>query len=179
MGQPYVGEIRMFAGNYAPAGWEFCSGQLLPISEYEALFQLIGTTYGGDGENNFALPDMMSRIPLGAGTSSEGITYTLGEKSGVESVTLSVNQIPSHNHAGSGQANNSIPCSASPGFSDTPGLSGVGADPSGSKMFSSAEPDSSMKFDSNTGGGQPHNNMPPYLCVNYIISLYGVFPTAS
>src|SRR5213075_1703642 len=98
MAQPYVGEIRMFAGNFAPAGWMFCDGQLLPISENETLFQLIGTTYGGDGESTFALPDLRGRIPIHQGTGTDGTTYTLAEAGGVESVTLTTNQIPSHTH---------------------------------------------------------------------------------
>src|SRR6185312_4161857 len=99
MAQPYVGEIRIFAGNFAPAGWMFCDGQLLPISEYETLFQLIGTTYGGDGESTFALPDVRGRVPLHQGTlSGSGSNYQLAEMSGVETVTLTTQQIPQHNH---------------------------------------------------------------------------------
>src|SRR6476660_355411 len=98
MAQPYVGEIRMFAGNFAPAGWMFCDGQLLPISENETLFQLIGTTYGGDGESTFALPDLRGRIPIHWGTGG-GATYQLAETGGVEEVTLTVSQIPVHTHA--------------------------------------------------------------------------------
>src|SRR6202165_5378460 len=93
MSQPYVGEIRMFAGNFAPAGWMFCEGQLLPISEYETLFNLIGTTYGGDGQSTFALPDLRGRLPL-----HQGNGFTLAETGGVEEVTLTVSQIPAHNH---------------------------------------------------------------------------------
>src|SRR5690348_456666 len=98
MAQPYVGEIRIFAGNFAPAGWMFCEGQLLPISENETLFNLIGTTYGGDGQSTFALPDLRGRVPLHVGTGSDGISYTLAEIGGVEQVTLTVQQIPQHNH---------------------------------------------------------------------------------
>src|SRR6187200_2550842 len=98
MAQPYVGEIRMFAGNFAPAGWQFCNGQLLPISENEVLFQLIGTTYGGDGQETFAVPNLQSRLPLHAGQGTGLSNYTLGESAGVESVTLTVNQIPIHTH---------------------------------------------------------------------------------
>ncbi len=94
MSQPYVGEIRMFGGNFAPAGWMFCEGQLLPISEYESLFNLIGTTYGGDGQSTFALPDLRGRLPI-----HQGGGFTLAENGGVEEVTLSVNQIPAHSHA--------------------------------------------------------------------------------
>src|SRR5687767_8627588 len=99
MAQPYVGEIRIFAGNFAPAGWMFCEGQLLPISENETLFQLIGTTYGGDGQETFNLPDLRGRLPLHQGTGNQGITRTLGETAGTEEVTLTVQQIPVHNHA--------------------------------------------------------------------------------
>src|ERR1700745_1125064 len=98
MAQPYVGEIRMFAGNFAPAGWMFCEGQLLPISEYEPLFNLIGTTYGGDGQSTFALPDLRGRVPVHMGTGGGLSTYTIGESGGVESVTLNQQQIPVHNH---------------------------------------------------------------------------------
>ncbi len=106
MAQPYVGELRMFGGNFAPAGWMFCDGQLLPISENEALFQLIGTTYGGDGQETFALPNLQSRIPIHFGTGSDGINYQLAEQVGVESVTLTVQQLPSHNHVPVGTSNN-------------------------------------------------------------------------
>src|SRR6187401_1784148 len=98
MGQPYVGEIRMFGGNFAPAGWAFCNGQLLPISENDVLFTLIGTTYGGDGQETFALPNLQSRIPIHAGTGPGGITYQLSEMAGTESETLTTNQIPAHTH---------------------------------------------------------------------------------
>src|SRR5467141_3155807 len=105
MAQPYVGEIRMFAGNFAPAGWMFCEGQLLPISENETLFNLIGTTYGGDGQETFALPDLQGRIPLHVGTNqSTGTTFVIGEKSGTENVTLTLTQIPSHNHLAQAQS---------------------------------------------------------------------------
>src|SRR5947199_4556192 len=98
MAQPYVGEIRMFAGNFAPAGWMFCQGAILPISEYETLFNLIGTTYGGDGQSTFALPDLQSRIPLHQGTGLAGVNHPLAETGGVEAVTLTTQQIPSHTH---------------------------------------------------------------------------------
>src|SRR6187549_1160118 len=98
MPEPYVGEIRMFAGNFAPNGWMFCEGQTLPISENEVLFQLIGTTYGGDGEETFNLPNLASRVPIHMGTSPQGTTYQLGEMAGTEQETLSVQQIPNHTH---------------------------------------------------------------------------------
>src|SRR5436190_15267995 len=105
MAQPYVGEIRMFAGNFPPAGWMFCDGAQMPISENETLFQLIGTTYGGDGESTFNLPDLQGRVPIHQGTGPDGQTYTIGEAAGVESVTLTTQQIPIHNHSFIGTTN--------------------------------------------------------------------------
>jgi microcystin-dependent protein len=172
MGQPYVGEIRMFAGNFAPSGWMICAGQFLPISENEALFQLIGTTYGGDGEETFALPDLQGRVPLHAGQ-GPGLsqTYQLGEKAGVEQVTLTTQQIPNHSH---------VPlASSAAGTSDSP-AGGVWA-ASSAKQFIVAPPNATMApVDSGiAGGSQPHDNMLPYQTINFIISLFGVFPTIS
>src|SRR4051794_30703113 len=99
MAQPYVGEIRIIAGNFAPAGWMFCDGSLLPISENDTLFQLIGTTYGGDGQVTFALPDLRGRVPIHMGSAATGTTYNLGEMAGVEEVTLTTQQLPAHTHA--------------------------------------------------------------------------------
>ncbi len=167
MSQPFVGEIRMFAGSFAPAGWMFCDGQLLPISEYETLFNLIGTTYGGDGQETFALPDLRSRIPIHAGT-YQGTTFNLGEQSGTESVTLTTNQIPTHTH--SMQAYNAVANTPNPG-GNLLGLS------SQVNMFFGDPPSVPMKpAISSIGGSQPHENMMPYLCVSYIISLFGIFP---
>ena len=169
MAQPYVGEVRMFAGNFAPAGWMFCEGQVLPISEYETLFNLIGTTYGGDGQFTFALPDLRGRIPL-----HQGNGFVMAETGGVESVTLNVNQIPSHSHAA--LCNNA---------------SGSGTNPSGAVLARNASVDgysadasiglSALNTGSitATGGSQPHENMAPYLCVDFIISLFGIFPSPS
>jgi microcystin-dependent protein len=163
--QPYVGEIRMFAGNFAPAGWMFCEGQLLPISENETLFNLIGTTYGGDGQNTFALPDLRGRLPI-----HQGGGFTLAQTGGVETVTLNVNQIPAHTH----------PFLASSDIANSP-------DPTNSlvarspqiNMFLNANASVTMstQFLSNTGGDQPHSNFQPYLCVDFIISLFGIFPS--
>ena len=166
MAQPYVGEIRMFAGNFAPAGWMFCEGQLLPISENETLFQLIGTTYGGDGESIFALPDLRGRIPI-----HQGNGFILAETGGAEEITLTVSQIPSHNHA--------VYISSDSGNSSTGGIMlNSGQDV---QLFT---PDltaqsllSSPQSISVTGGSQPHSNFQPYLCANYIISLFGIFPS--
>lgn len=165
MAQPYVGEIRMFAGNFNPAGWMFCDGQLLPISENETLFQLIGTTYGGDGEETFALPNLQSRIPI-----HQGNGFILAETGGVEEVTLTVNQIPNHTHAllaSSGTATSATP----EGF--------VPATAQANTYFNLLDNPANMSASSigPTGGSQPHTNLQPYLCINFIISLYGLFPT--
>jgi microcystin-dependent protein len=164
MAQPYVGEIRIFAGNFAPAGWMFCEGQLLPISEYETLFNLIGTTYGGDGQSTFALPDLRGRIPMHFGNG-----FTLAETGGVESVTLTVSQIPSHTH--------SMLASTDPGSLQTP--SGNVTAESANKIYRAGNPSVTLNPNSvgATGGSQPHNNFQPYLCLDFIISLFGIFPS--
>jgi len=164
MSQPFVGEIRMFGGNFAPAGWMFCEGQLLPISENETLFNLIGTTYGGDGQSTFALPDLRGRLPI-----HQGGGFTLAETGGVEEVTLTVSQIPAHSHPM--LASNDIPTQTSPQGNVT----GQAA----TKIYRSGNPTVSLNPGSmgSTGGSQPHNNFQPYLCVNFIISLFGVFPS--
>lgn len=165
MAQPYVGEIRMFAGNFAPAGWMFCEGQLLPISEYETLFNLIGTTYGGDGQSTFALPDLRGRIPVHMGSG-----FTLAETGGVEEITLTVNQIPAHSHPALGStdiANDARPSGNVPAQTST------------FDMYQSSPPTTPMATQSVTavGGSQPHTNFQPYLCVDFIISLFGIFPS--
>jgi len=167
----FVGEIRMFAGNFAPNGWLFCEGQTLPISENDVLFQLIGTTYGGDGEETFQLPDLASRVPIHQGTSpASGTTYQLSETGGVETVTLTTQQIPVHNHGAVGAAvtgdqtslNNALPANS---VTITP--------------YFPAAPDAAFNAAAigPTGGSQPHENLQPYLCINFIISLFGVFPS--
>jgi microcystin-dependent protein len=165
MAQPYVGEIRMFAGNFAPAGWMFCEGQLLPISENETLFQLIGTTYGGDGQSTFALPDLRGRIPL-----HQGNGFILAETGGAEEITLTVNQIPAHNH----------PLIASLSNADGNPSNGVLAQPTTLDLYRLATvPSNSMSPQAigAVGGSQPHTNFQPYLCVDFIISLFGIFPS--
>ena len=166
MAQPYIGEIRMFAGNFPPSGWLFCEGQLLPISENDALFILLGTTYGGDGEETFGLPDLRGRLPL-----HRGNNYTLGEMGGVESVTLTTQQIPNHTHPAL--------ASADSGTSKFPSgllLSRASAD---FYTTDTATVPLAPVSISPVGGSQPHDNMHPYLCVNFIISLFGFFPTAT
>ena len=171
MGSPYIGEIRMFGGNFAPAGWAFCDGQTLPIAENDALFTLIGTTYGGDGEETFNLPNLQSRVPLHQGTSPGfGSTYTIGEQGGVEAVTLTTQQIPIHNHAWL--------ASTSGGTSNTP-ENHVLASPPVAKLYRFGTPSDPMSptMIQPAGGSQPHENLQPYLAISYIISLFGVFPT--
>jgi microcystin-dependent protein len=169
MAQPYVGEIRMFGGNFAPAGWMFCEGQLLPISENETLFQLIGTTYGGDGQSTFALPDLRGRIPI-----HQGNGFILAETGGVEEVTLTTAQIPTHSHPFlASQDNATANASQSNVLASTTGaaVSAYGTDtPIISLVASTIGP---------VGGSQPHTNFQPYLCVNFIISLFGIFPAPS
>jgi microcystin-dependent protein len=166
MAQPYVGEIRMFAGNFAPAGWMFCEGQLLPISENETLFQLIGTTYGGDGESTFALPDLRGRIPI-----HQGNGLILAETGGVEEITLTVNQIPAHSHPA--LATSAVATDVNPGNQvlgeSRPGSSGYYEDVPTTPMAATSI--------SSVGGSQPHTNFQPYLCVDFIISLFGIFPS--
>ncbi|HKO62060.1 MAG TPA: tail fiber protein [Pyrinomonadaceae bacterium] len=167
MATPYVGEIRIFAGNFPPNGWMFCEGQLLPISENETLFQLIGTIYGGDGQETFALPDLRGRVPVHMGNG-----FIIGEKAGVESVTLTAQQIPIHSHVqlchSGGGANTANPANAVSSPSDISQYSTAGSD--GSQMGNPA-----MLSDI-VGGSQPHTNFMPYLCLNFIISLFGIFP---
>lgn len=167
MAQPYVGEIRMFGGNFAPAGWMFCEGQLLPISENATLFQLIGTTYGGDGQSTFALPDLRGRIPI-----HQGNGFVLAETGGAEMITLTTSQIPAHSHA--------FLCSANPPSSKTPinQLPAIAQSATITPYGTDAPivPLNSQSVGA-TGGSQPHNNFQPYLCVDFIISLFGIFPS--
>jgi len=169
MSQPFIGEIRMFGGNFAPAGWAFCDGQLIPISENDALFTLIGTTYGGDGQETFALPNLQSRLPIHAGKGPSGITYQLAEMAGTEQETLTVQQIPSHTHAFLGSTTAATLTS-----------------PKDSVVATSAQvayltiATASVAMNANAitpaGGSQPHENCQPFLCINFIISLFGIFP---
>jgi microcystin-dependent protein len=169
---PYIGEIRMFAGNFAPVGWALCQGQTLAISENDTLFNLIGTTYGGDGQTTFNLPDLSSRLPVHMGTSPQGGTFLLGQSGGAEQVTLSTQQIPSHSHplqAAHVTGDQITPSGNLPAnsFNVTPYINDV--------------PSASMNAGAITsvGGSQPHDNMQPFLCINFIISLFGVFPSPS
>ena len=174
MAQPYIGEIRLFAGNFAPAGWAFCDGQLMPISENDALFTLIGTTYGGDGQETFAMPNLQSRIPIHQGTGPGLTGKIIGEMAGTEAETLTIQQIPTHNHA--------FLASTDPGSIVTPGGNML-ATSNAVTVFRplASNPATAMNAQSITpvGGSQPHDNLHPFLAINYIISLFGLFPQFS
>jgi len=169
MSSPFIGEIRMFGGNFAPAGWAFCNGQLMAISENDALFTLIGTTYGGDGQSTFGLPDLQGRLPMHMGTGPGLTTRTIGEMGGVESVTLTTNQIPVHTH---------VPLAVSTNGNQSTPQNGVWAGAPDSR-YSSGAPNLAMNpsLVGAAGGSQPHDNLMPFLAISFIISLFGVFPT--
>ena len=164
MSQPFIGEIRMFGGNFAPQGWMFCDGSILAIAENDALFALIGTTYGGDGQTTFALPDLRSRVPM-----HQGNGHTLGEMSGAETVTLNVNQLPSHGH---------VPQASNAGGATSP-AGNVWANSAALQFAPSNSPLQPMNQGvmGTAGGSQPHDNMLPFQAVSFIISLFGVFPS--
>lgn len=173
MAQPYIGEIRMFGGNFAPAGWAFCDGQLMAIAENDALFALIGTTYGGDGQSTFALPDLRGRLPIHQGSGLGLPTYTLAEAAGSESVTLTTNQMPQHTHA-------FVADSSLTGLSPNP----AGSIPAGSTTIDAyindiADQTLAPQSVSAVGGSQSHDNMMPFVTLSFIISLYGIFPSQS
>lgn len=164
----FIGEIRMFGGNYAPDGWAFCNGQLLPISEYEALFSLIGTTYGGDGVSTFAVPDFRGRIPVSQGRNPlTNTNFLMGGKAGTESVTLSTQQLPAHTH--------SVNVSSVEGTLETPSGSFFAKN---IQSFSNSAADGTMAGQTimNSGGIQPHDNMMAFLPISFIISLNGIYP---
>jgi microcystin-dependent protein len=167
MSQPFVGEIRMFAGNFAPLNWAFCNGAILQIAENETLFQLIGTTYGGDGVQTFALPNLQSRIPIHMGAG-----YVQGQRGGAESVTLISNQLPLHTHTP--QAN------ASTGTQPSP-QNNLWAANTTLHNYAAGTPTAVMASTAvgMAGGSQPHENMVPYQVISFIISLFGIFPSQS
>jgi len=168
MSGPFIGEIRMFGGNFAPAGWAFCNGALMAIDQNPALFQLIGTTYGGDGQSTFALPNLQSRLPVHVGPG-----FALGQAGGAESVTLTTSQIPAHSH---------VPqASSQQGSSGSPAGNVWAVTSQNSNIYSSNPPNASMAPQAvgQAGGSQPHDNMMPFLVINFIISLFGVFPSQS
>lgn len=171
MSEPFAGEIRMFAGNFAPRGWAYCDGQLLAVSQNDALFSLLGTIYGGDGRTTFGLPDLRGRIPIHAGTGPGLSARRLGAKLGEEKVTVTVQQLPSHTHdahassqgAGSGSPTDNVPANTTP-----------------TNAYSNAlatSQDMNSQAISLTGGSQAHSNLMPTLCVHFIIALFGIYPS--
>jgi microcystin-dependent protein len=171
MSQPFIGEIRMFAGNFAPVGWSFCNGAIIPIDQNDALFNLIGTTYGGDGQTTFALPNLQSRVPIHVGPG-----FALGQSGGAESVTLTTSQIPAHSHVPLGNA-------TAAGNNPTGGVmatqSPVGQAPAAYINAPTGTQPLSPSAVGSARGSQPHDNMIPFLVINFIISLFGVFPSQS
>jgi microcystin-dependent protein len=170
MADPFLGEIRMFGGNFAPQGWALCNGQLLPISQNTALFAILGTTFGGDGRTNFALPNLQGRAPLHWGQGAGLSAYALGQSGGSENVTLSVSQMPAHNHL--------VGCDAGDNGSTSHPNGQLPASTGGPAIYH-ANPDATMHqaMIQSAGGGQPHTNIQPYLCVTFIIALQGIFPS--
>ena len=172
--EPFIGQIQAFGFNFAPRGWALCNGQLLPISQNQALFSLLGTTYGGDGRTTFGLPDLRGRVPIHSGKGPGLTSRQLGQRAGAETTTLNINQIPSHSHS-------VVIKALEEGNSDDPegkliagnGLSSFGSD--NSSTLKNLKPIDS----SNTGANQSHNNMQPYLCINFCIALQGIFPSRS
>lgn len=170
MSEPFVGEIRMFAGNFAPRGWAFCDGQLLAVSQNDALFSLYGTIYGGDGRTTFGLPDMRGRIPLHEGTGPGLSPRRLGSKAGAENEALTTNQLASHSH--DFNANTTTADKATP-------AGNILADPVVIEFYDQVDQNSSLASTSiaNTGGSRPHTNLMPTLCVNFICALFGIYPS--
>lgn len=171
MSEPFVGEVRMFAGNFAPRGWAFCDGQLLAVSQNDALFSLLGTIYGGDGRTTFGLPDIRGRIPLHAGSGPGLSPRRLGAKSGAEKETLTVNQLPSHSHSLTG---NSADASQTNPSNNALAKSNPAA---GMYTTSSATVSLSSNAVSSIGGSRSHTNLMPFVCINYIIALFGIYPS--
>ncbi|WP_306029149.1 phage tail protein [Stappia sp. MMSF_3263] len=170
MSEPFVGEIRMFAGNFAPRGWAFCDGQLLAVSQNDALFSLLGTIYGGDGRTTFGLPDLRGRIPIHAGHGPGLSERRLGAKGGAEKVTLTVNQMPSHGHPPHADTNI--------GIESTP-TDNVTATSTAVDIYFDGTADSNMRSEAIThvGGSRSHTNEMPFLCVHFIIALFGIYPS--
>ena len=172
MSEPFVGEIRMFAGNFAPRGWAFCDGQLLAVSQNDALFSLLGTIYGGDGRTTFGLPDLRGRVPIHAGTGPGLSPRRLGAKAGSESETVTVNQLPAHSHALQGTTN----------LADSPNPQGrVPARSTTVDLYIQEAPTESLAADSisQLGGSRSHTNLMPFLCIHFIIALFGIYPSRS
>ncbi len=170
MSEPFVGEIRMFAGNFAPRGWAFCDGQLLAVSQNDALFSLLGTVYGGDGRTTFALPDLRGRIPIHAGTGPGLSPRRLGSKAGTEEETITVNQLPNHNHGPVG-------ASTDIGNLRPPGGKILARTTAQSIYQEETSSNMSPSAITSVGGSQSHFNLMPFLCINFIIALFGIYPS--
>jgi microcystin-dependent protein len=167
MSTPYIGEIRLVGFNFAPIGWAFCNGQILAISDNAALYQLIGTTYGGDGVQTFALPNLQGRVPI-----HQGSGFVLGQIAGSETVSLTSQQIPAHNHG-------TTQCSSKAGTTGTPAAGAIWAVSAKGQLYNNNAPSVNMASGAfaSAGSGQPHENRQPSLAINYIIALQGIFPT--
>ena len=172
MAEPFLGEIRMFGFNFTPRGWAQCNGVLLPISSNSALFSLLGTIYGGDGRTTFALPDLRGRAPLHYGQGNGLSNHPIGQRDGTETATLTAAQMPSHTHQSRVASGN--------GSSTSPVGNVLATSIEGDASYSgSADNNGSSAAIANTGGGQPHNNMQPFLAINFCIALVGIFPSRS
>jgi microcystin-dependent protein len=172
MDEPFIGAICMYGFNFAPKGWATCDGQILQISQNSALFSLLGTTYGGNGVQTFALPDLRGRVPVHQGTARTGTVYTMGEVAGEETVTLAISQMPTHNHI--------VEANSNPGDTGAPGgaiFANSGATDREYLASGQANVAMSPSIISASGGNQPHDNMQPFLTINYCIALYGIFPS--
>jgi microcystin-dependent protein len=174
MSNPFLGEIRMVAFNFAPVGWALCNGQILPISQNVALFDILGTTYGGDGQKTFALPNLQGCVPIHMGTNTSGTPYIIGEQGGAENVTLTLAELPPHNHPVNCVNSGGTQASPAGGY---PAIESTGTSLDYSNGPSSGQMSSSMI--ANTGGGDPFSVQQPYLCVNFVIALSGIFPSRS
>jgi microcystin-dependent protein len=175
MSTPFIGEIIMFAGNFPPRGWAFCQGQLLSIAQNTALFSILGTTYGGDGQTTFALPDLRGRVPIHPGQGPGLPSHSLGEQGGEPTHTLITTEMPAHSHAAQASG------VSAGGNSGSPGGGTWASSTARDNIYSNAAPNAPMATNNltvgNTGGSQPHNNMQPYLGINFIIALEGIFPS--
>ncbi len=171
MASPYIGEIRMFGGSFAPLGYAFCNGQLLAISQYDALYALLGTTYGGDGQTSFGLPDLRGRVPVHQGSGAGLSSRTIGERAGNESVTLISSQFPAHSHT--------VIATTNPATTVSPANAIFAASPAPAYVAPASQVALSPTAIGSAGGSQPHDNMMPYACINFIIALEGFFPPRS
>jgi microcystin-dependent protein len=178
MSQPFVGQIALFPYTFAPKGWAFCAGQLLPISQNTALFSLLGTMYGGNGTSNFALPDLQGRVPVGAGQGPGLSTYTQGEEAGVENVSLLSTELPAHNHTLIATTDVGTTVTSSGNQLGTPQVGSPHTGFTKGNIYSGTAPNTSLAATAitNTGSGLPHNNLQPYQVLQYCVALQGIFP---